>query len=160
MENVKLLKTIPLFEEFKTTELLSVSMVSRSKRYETGEVIVKEKSKGDGLYIIKQGRVRVVKTDSFGEEHILAYLGKGEYFGEISLVDRATRSASVIAEEGSECLVIKQTDFQNLIAGNKEIERKFYKSFSRVLCERLRVANENLTFNQEINRLIQELEKK
>jgi len=160
MEDVKLLKSIPLFKGFSTTELLSINMSAKNKIYETGETIVREKAKGDGLYIIKQGKVRVVKIDSFGDEHILAYLGRGEYFGEISLVDQAPRSASVISEEDTECLVIKHTDFQNLIAGNKEIERKFYKAFSIVLCERLRIANENLTFSQEIATLIQELEKR
>ena len=160
MEDVRLLKQIPIFRDFRTTELLSVSMVAKSKVYQPGELIVKEKAKGDGLYVIKRGLVKVVKQDSFGEEHILAYLGEGEYFGEISLVDKAPRSASVIAEEESECLIIKQVDFQNLIAGNKELERKFYKSFAQVLCERLRVTNENLTFSKEINRLIQEVERK
>jgi CRP-like cAMP-binding protein len=160
MEDVKLLKSIPLFKGFSTTELLNVNMVAKTMFYEKGEVIVKEKAKGDGIYIIKKGQVRVVKVDSFGDEHILAYLGKGEYFGEISLVDQAPRSASVIAEQDTECLVIKHTDFQNLILGDKEIERKFYKSFSLVLCERLRIANENLTINQEITRLIHELGKK
>ncbi len=160
MEDVRYLKQIPIFRDFKTTELLSISMVAKSKKYKPGEVIVKEKSKGDGLYVIKKGLVKVVKEDSFGDEHILAYLGEGEYFGEISLVDRAPRSASVIAEKESECLIINITDFQNLIAGNKELERKFYKSFAKVLCERLRVTNENLTFSQEINKLIQEMEKK
>ena len=125
MEDVNLLKHIPLFKDFRTTELLSVNMVARSRTYEPGEIIVKEKAKGDGVFIIKRGIVRVVKTDSFGEEHLLAYLPAGEYFGEISLVDRAPRSASVIAEEESECVVIKHTDFQNLIAGNKEISASF-----------------------------------
>lgn len=160
MEDVKLLKSISLFKGFSTTELLSINMSAKSKGYEKDETIVKEKARGDGLYIIKKGKVRVVKTDSFGDEHILAFLGRGEYFGEISLVDQAPRSASVIAEEDTECLAIKHTDFQNLIAGNKEIERKFYKAFSIVLCERLRIANENLTFSQEIARLVQELEKR
>ena len=160
MEDVKYLKKVPLFKEFKTTELLSVNMVAKSRVYEPGEVIVKERAKGDGLYIIKSGKVKVIKTDTFGDEHILAYLTEGEYFGEISLVDRAPRSASVVAEEQSECVVVKHTDFQNLIAGNKEIERKFYKSICLVLCERLRVADENLTFSQEIAKLIQELDHK
>ena len=159
MEDVKLLKLIPLFKDFRTTELLGVNMVAKTRAYEPSEAIVREKAKGDGLYIIKRGRVRVVKIDSFGDEHVLAYLSAGEYFGEISLVDRAPRSASVIAEEESECVIIKHTDFQNLIAGNKEIERKFYKSFSVVLCDRLRIADENLTFSQEITKLIQQLDK-
>jgi hypothetical protein len=66
----------------------------------------------------------------------------------------------VVAEEQSDCLAIKHTDFQNLIAGNKEIERKFYKSICLVLCDRIRVADENLTFSQEISKLIQELDHK
>ncbi len=160
MEDVKLLKAIPLFKGFSTTELLNVNMVGKAKRYEAGDTIIREKARGDGLYIIKHGKVRVVKTDSFGDEHVLAYLSRGEYFGEISLVDQAPRSASVIAEEDTECLFIRHTDFQNLITGDRELERKFYKAFSVVLCERLRVANENLTFSQEITKLIQELEKK
>lgn len=158
MENVNLLKKIPLFKEFKSTELAGVSMVAKKEHYKRDQVIFKEKAKGDALYIIKKGRVRIVKTDSFGEDHILALLKPGEYFGEISLVDRAPRSATVIAHEDTECIVIKRADFKNLIAGNTEIERKFYKSFSEVLCERLRVTNENLTFSQEINVLIQELD--
>ena len=158
MEDVNLLKKIPLFKEFKSTELASVSMVAKRERYKSEKIIFREKDKGDALYIIKRGRVRIVKPDSFGEDHILAMLKPGEYFGEISLVDRAPRSATVIAHEETECIVIRRADFRNLIVGNKEIERKFYKSFSEVLCERLRVTNENLTFSQEINKLIQELD--
>jgi CRP/FNR family cyclic AMP-dependent transcriptional regulator len=158
MEDVTLLKKIPLFKDFKSTELASVSMVAHRERYKRDQVIFKEKDKGDALYIIKKGRVRIIKRDSFGEDHVLALLKPGEYFGEISLVDRAPRSATVVAHEDTECIAIKRGDFKNLIAGNTEIERKFYKSFSEVLCERLRVTNENLTFSQEINKLIQELD--
>ena len=102
----------------------------------------------------------MAKKDTFGEEHVLAFLEEGEYFGEISLVDKAPRSASVYAARDSELLRINAKDFKNLIAGNKEIERKFYKKFSEVLCERLRVTNENLTFSQEINKMIKEVDKK
>lgn len=155
MEDVKLLKKIPLFQDFKVTELLNVAMVAERESWPAGSLIFKERSQGEALYVIKEGRVRVTKLDSGGKEHILAYLGAGEYFGEISLVDNAPRSASVYAETDAELLKIKRKDFRNLIAGNKEIERKFYKSFTEVLCARLRAANENLTFSQEINRMIE-----
>ena len=158
MEDIKLLRRISLFKEFKVTELMNVAMVGQSEDYAKGELIVKERSKGDSLYVIKSGQVRVSKLDSYGEPHVLAYLAAGEYFGEMCLVDRAPRSASVYADEPTTVLKIKRTDFQNLIAANKEIERKFYKSFSEVLCERLRVTNDNLTFSQEINTMIQEID--
>lgn len=158
MEDINLLKRIPLFREFKVTELLNVAMVASHEKFEAGQVIFKENSPGDALFVIVEGQVRVVKTDSLGEEHVLAYLKQGEYFGEISLVDRSPRSASVYAETETELMKIKNTDFKNLIAGNKELERKFYKSFTEVLCERLRITNQNLTFSREIHRMIQEVE--
>jgi len=158
MEDVKLLKNIPLFKDFKVTELMNVSMVAKIETYRREQIIFKERARGDALYVIKKGSCRVLKSDSFGEEHVLAILKAGEYFGEISLVDRAPRSATVIAHEDCELLVIRRADFRNLIAGNPEIERKFYKSFSEVLCERLRIANENLTFSHEINKMLQELD--
>ncbi len=158
MEDVKLLRQIPLFKEFTVTEVMNVSMLARSAKFKKGQEVFKEKSPGDALYVIKSGSVRVSKTDSFGDSHVLAILKKGEYFGEISLVDRAPRSATVLANDASELLMIKRGDFHNLIKGNTEIERKFYKSFTQVLCERLRVTNENLTFSQEVNKLIQDLD--
>ena len=158
MEDITLLRNIPLFKDFKVTELMNVAMVGEEERHAAGELIFKEKSKGDALYVIRKGQVRVSKRDAFGDEHVLAYLGPGEFFGEMCLVDLARRSASVYADSDTEVLKIKRADFRNLIAGDKEIERKFYKSFSEVLCERLRITNENLTFSQEINKLIDELE--
>lgn len=159
MEDIKLIKNIPLFKDFRVTEVMNVAMVAESVEFSAGDLIFREKSRGDALFVIKEGRVRVAKLDSNGEEHVLANLGPGEYFGEISLVDNSPRSASVYADSPTELLKIKRSDFRNLIAGNKEIERKFYKCFTEVLCERLRVTNENLTFSQEINRMIQEVEK-
>ncbi len=158
MENIGLLKQIPLFSEFKATELMNVSMVSERGIFKAGDVIAREKSKGESFCVIKTGKVRVAKSDSSGEEHTLAYLTPGEYFGEISLVDRQPRSASVYAEEDTEVLILKAADFRNLISANKEIERKFYKSFCKVLCVRLRVTNENLTFSQGINKMIQKID--
>jgi CRP-like cAMP-binding protein len=158
MEDINLLKQIPLFQEFKATELMNVSMVAERKSFGAGELIFKERSKGDSFCVIKSGQVRVSKADTAGDEHVLAVLKRGEYFGEISLLDHSPRSASIHADSDTEILIIKAADFNNLIAGNKEIERKFYKSFTRVLCERLRVTNENLTFSREINRMIRQVE--
>jgi len=159
MEDVKLLKKLPLFKEFKTTELMNVAMVARHELYRAGEVIFREASEGDALYVIKSGRARVTKCDSSDREFVLAYLSESEYFGEIALVDSSPRSASVYADADTEVLKIRRGDFKNLIQVNKEMERKFYKSFTEVLCQRLRATNENLTFSQEINRMIKEAEK-
>ena len=157
MEDIKILKKITLFEDLKITEIMNVAMVAKKIKYIAGDLIFDEDTPGDSLYVVKSGRVKVTKKDSDGVEHLLAYLEPGEYFGEISLIDNSPRSASVFAEEPTQLLMIKRSDFKNLVAGDKEIERKFYRSFTKVLCERLRVTNDNLTFSKEINRIIQDL---
>jgi CRP/FNR family transcriptional regulator, cyclic AMP receptor protein len=157
MEDIKILKKIILFEDLKITEIMNVAMVAKKVKYNEDDLIFAEGTPGDALYVVKSGQVKVTKKDADGEEHLLAYIEPGEYFGEISLADQAPRSASVYAKEPTQLLMIKNSDFKNLIAGDKEIERKFYRSFTKVLCERIRVTNDNLTFSKEINKIIQDL---
>ena len=111
-----------------------------------------------GAIVVKSGRVRISKKDSAGKERLLAYLEPDQYFGEIALLDSSPRSASVMADMNSTLLKLNSRDFNNLISGNQDMEVKFYRSFTNVLCERLRAANENLTFDQEVKRMINEIE--
>lgn len=80
MEDVKLLKNIPLFKDFKVTELMNVSMAAKLESYRRDQIIFKERAPGDALYVIKKGKCRVSKSDSFGEQHVLSILKAGEIF--------------------------------------------------------------------------------
>ena len=159
-EDLRLLSGLQLFKELTTTELMMVLMVIDKIRYEPGQMIVQEGTAGDSFYIVKEGQVEVRKYDGKGIEHTLATLGPGECFGEIALIDFEPRSASVYAQTACIIYRLTRTDFTNLISHHKEMERKFYKAVALVLAERLRRANEYLTFNLEVGEMISEIEKK
>ncbi|MBF0337613.1 MAG: cyclic nucleotide-binding domain-containing protein [Candidatus Magnetobacterium sp. LHC-1] len=77
--------------------------------YKDGQVILKEGSFGEGTYLILEGKVRIIKTIQ-GELVEIAHLEKGDYFGEMSFLDRQPRSASAVAE-GNVVLGIIDKDF-------------------------------------------------
>lgn len=150
MEKTEILKEIMLFKDLTTFEIIKVNKVTKTRNFKSDEVIFREGAMGDSLYIVKNGSVRVTKLDEGGEEKVLAILNTGDHFGEIALVDNHPRSATVIANEDTELIQIQADDFNKLLDSDKEIALKFYKSFVKVLCARLRDTNESLTFSRSL----------
>lgn len=150
MEKTEILKEIVLFKDLTTFEIIKVNKVTKTRNFKSDEIIFKEGAIGDSLYIVKSGSVRVTKLDNGGEEKVLAILNPGDHFGEIALVDNHPRSATVIANEDTELIQIQADDFNKLLESDKEIALKFYKSFVKVLCARLRDTNESLTFSRSL----------
>ena len=159
-DDLRLLSKLPLFMELTTTELMMVLMATNKIEYKPGQIIIREGTAGDSLFIVKEGEVEIRKYDGNGVEHQLATLGPGECFGEISLIDSEPRSASVYAQTDCTLYQITRNDFADLIIHHREIERKFYKAISLTLAQRLRRVNEYLTFNLEVGEMISEIEKK
>lgn len=76
-----------------------------------GETIIREGDEGDGLYVIVTGSVRVEKLTPFKDPYTVRFLGEDAYFGELSLLDRDIRSATVVAETDSEFVVVGRDRF-------------------------------------------------
>lgn len=150
MEKTEILKEIVLFKDLTTFEIIKVNKVTKTRNFKSDEIIFREGAIGDSLYIVKSGSVRVTKLDDGGEEKVLAILNPGDHFGEIALVDNHPRSATVIANEDTELIQIQAEDFNKLLESDREIALKFYKSFVKVLCTRLRDTNESLTFSRSL----------
>ena len=110
-------------------------MISLS-RHEAGDVIIRENDLGETAYVIAQGRIEVSKERD-GQNVHLAYLGAGETFGEMSMIDEKPRSATVTAV--SETLVneIRRDDFFNSFQTDPKVALQLLK----VLFERLREAD-------------------
>jgi CRP-like cAMP-binding protein len=145
MENIEILKKLPLFRELTNMELIQVNKIIIRRTFLKGMVIIEEGKEGDSLFIIKSGSVKVTKRNKEGVDELVVELGPGDQFGEMALIDRSPRSATVIAVEPSELLEIKEPQFTELLSSHKEIDLKFSKAFSRVLCARLREATIDLT---------------
>ena len=156
MEKTEFLKETVLFRDLTTFEVIKVNKITKSRTFKPDEVVFREGAQGDSIYVVKSGSIRVTKTEDGAEERVLAILKPGDHFGEIALVDKRPRSATVIANDESELIQIHADDFNKLLDADKDIALKFYKSFVRVLCARLRDTNESLTFSRA---MLESLEK-
>jgi len=145
MGNTEFLEKTLLFKNLTEQELAKIDRVAASRKLKAEELVFKEGSAGDSLYIVKTGSVRVTRLESGGEK-VLAILREGDHFGEIALVDNQPRSASIVANEETELIQIKDADFRKLLEEDSGLALKFYKTFAEVLASRLRNTNESLTF--------------
>ncbi len=139
--NLKLdiLHKMPLFRFVTYQELVRVLNITHVEHFVAGENIVEEGDEGDELFVVLTGRVRVHSEDTE-----LVELGPGQHFGEMALIDKAPRSASVTAVEESKLLSIKRRDFFDLIRKDHDVAVKLLWSFLGVLAKRLRSTSREL----------------
>ena len=109
------------------------------QRAEAGTVIFQEGEEGDQMFIIQEGLVKVSRPVG-GKEHVLAVLGKGDFFGEMALVTRERRTATVTALEPVRLLAFNREGFLNMINKNPRIALNIIDK----LCRRLAYANQHL----------------
>ena len=109
------LRAIPLFAEVSDVDLEAVASLLIERRFPKHKTIVEEGMPGDYMYIVCDGRVKVTKLSGDGREKILEMLGSGSFFGELSLLDGAPRSASVKALTETRMLALSRGDFLNLL---------------------------------------------
>jgi len=133
METASFLRTVPLFAKLDDAELQQFAELMRERSYPKGSVIVFEDDPGDSLYIVRQGRVKVVLVGEDGREVILGVLGVGEHFGELSLIDEQPRSAHVIAMEDTSLLVLRSDDFRRRVEASPVVAWALLQELSRRL---------------------------
>lgn len=109
------------------------------KRFPTGTVLFREGDRGEEMYILQSGKVKISKKIR-GVEKTLATLEKGEFFGEMAILNDKPRSASAETIEDCDMLVIDRKTFETLLRSNVEIAIRFIKR----LADRLREANDQM----------------
>ena len=133
MEIANFLRTVPLFAKLDDAELARFAELTREKTYPKGSVILFEDDPGDSLFIVRDGRVKVVLVGEDGREVILNVLGVGDHFGELSLIDEQPRSAHVIAMEDTNLLVLRSDDFRRRVETNPAVAWSLLVELSRRL---------------------------
>jgi CRP/FNR family cyclic AMP-dependent transcriptional regulator len=125
-DKLALLRRVPLFQGVESGRLKVLAEQARLCVYPEGAAIVEqgeqreESQDGDSLYVIVEGRVRVMRAQA-GREEQLATLGPGEFFGEMALLDGKPRSASVLATEDTRCLILARWDLLRAMRHDPEI---------------------------------------
>jgi len=133
METLDFLATVPLFAGLERDALQEFASITREKTYPKGSVILFEDDPGDSLFVVRQGRVKVVLVGEDGREVILGVLGVGEHFGELSLIDEQPRSAHVIAMEDANLLVLRRDDFRRRVEATPALAWSLLVELSRRL---------------------------
>lgn len=119
--NESRLKAVPLFEELDDESLIHLDNLLTVKPYRKNNLIIFEDDRGLNLFIINKGRVKISQISEEGGEVILAILGEGEFFGELSVIDGLSRSATVTALDDVELLVMNRDDFLTALAKHTQI---------------------------------------
>lgn len=145
MEKFEMLQRSPLFEMVSPAELELVSEMSRPRRFDAGDAVFEEGDLGDSLFVIASGEVEVLRKNDAGEVKVIETLGPPAFFGEMSLIDKECRSATVRARVDS---VLLQLTAENLAAFRRHYRDGFtfvVMNIARVLSSRLRAVNAKLT---------------
>jgi serine/threonine protein phosphatase PrpC len=133
------LVNMPLFARLNERELLRVMQAVEPREYTDGQVVMREGDKGDELFIVLGGTVKVTRG-----EQVLTRLGAGEHFGEMALIRSVPRSATITAEGGAELIAIKRADFFEILRKEHEIAVKMLWQFLGVLADRLDTTSSEL----------------
>ena len=139
-ENKAFLKRVPLFSGLTDSQIERLAAGSVRRNFPRGRTIVAEGEPSQSLYILLSGRAKVQRSDTEGKEVILSVLTAGECFGEMSLIDDAPRSASVITLESSDFMSIAKDSFKTVLLSSPEISLRIMRG----LVKRLREADKKI----------------
>lgn len=132
------LRQAPLFSALDDEAMAALRSSLATTRLRRGEVLFHEGDNGDKLYVVLEGKVKLGRTSSDGRENLLAILGPGSMFGELSLFDPGPRSASVTAVTDAEFAALSHDDLLRWLEGRPAVARGLLAQ----LAGRLRKAND------------------
>ena len=139
---LQVLGQVPIFENLTPKELKDLTQLTHERSYKANEPVFKKLAPGEGMYVILKGTVEIKDPDS---NTTFATLGSGDFFGELALLDEEPRSAMAVATEASDLVGFFRTDLLTLMTRDPELGNKILLNLSRVLGERLRRTNLELT---------------
>jgi CRP-like cAMP-binding protein len=123
---------------FTRTDLMILGEFMKACSGEAGTVLCKEGDTDSFMGIVIEGGASVLKCSSDGSQSVVGRLGKDKSFGEMSVLNRETRSASVVADTHVRLLVLQRAEFDRLLDSQPKLAAKFLLRIARLLSQRLR----------------------
>jgi diguanylate cyclase (GGDEF)-like protein len=136
-ENENILKNISIFEDTCDEDLGKIASEMKHRELKAGELIFREGDPGDELYVIVKGGVSIFIIDKEGEEVILSEMMAGNFFGEMSIIEQAPRSANCRVIEDSTFLVMHADDFMRISRTMPECAVKIMNKMLSITVKRL-----------------------
>ncbi len=135
-----MVRRAPLFAALDDEAQQALLAQMSSSRLERGDILFREGDQGDTLYVIGEGKVKLGRTSADGRENLIAILGPGEMFGELSLFDPGPRTMTATAVAETQLMGLGNDSLTMLLSGRPEVA----KALLAALAARLRRTNEHL----------------
>jgi CRP-like cAMP-binding protein len=132
------LKRTYLFRDLPQSAIERIAALAVPRTYARGEAVFSQGQRGDAVYSVATGRVRISATGAGGQEVFLNIMEPGDMFGEIAVMDGLPRTAGATALDETQLLVIKRMDFLKLLNDEPQLSIKLLQ----LLCTRLRWTSE------------------
>jgi len=152
--DIEFLRRISIFRELGPAQLEKLQQIVKPLRYEAGTIIMREGDLGDSIFLMKSGVVELSKSMVLkGEGHSFEDRDKtvtrleadrDGFFGEIALLHRTARTATVKSLTPCELCQISKEEFERLTEGDTELGFKVIRAISKILCERLTTATQDI----------------
>ncbi len=139
MPHEEQLASVDLFAQFTRKDLTRIGRAVVERAYKKGDTIVKEGEQAVAFFVVSKGKVEVTKGTG-AKKQKLSVLGPGSVFGEMALLDGGPRTATVVALEETECLVLSRWDFVAELRTNPHMA----VAMLPIISKRLRKADERL----------------
>jgi CRP-like cAMP-binding protein len=133
MERILFLRRVPLFAELSPGDLKGVAAIASEQVFAAGELIARGGEVGAEMYVIVSGEVRVMSQGEAGPGREIVRRRAGEYVGEMSILNRTPRIASLVAVGEVRLLSIERTEFEEILRLRPDASL----AVMRVLCNRL-----------------------
>ena len=137
---LKLLRQSPLLRSLPSSRLRQVMRFAHRRAFAAGDTIFNKRDLAQHMFIVASGRVKIYTRSGLRKTKTFAYLGSGDFFGEMALLDARERSASAVASAPSELIVIHKRDFKRFLLADSDL----CFNLLRALSDRLRKANEQI----------------
>ncbi|WP_456637844.1 Crp/Fnr family transcriptional regulator [Bradyrhizobium sp. USDA 10063] len=135
-----ILKMNPMFADLGADELQRLAGLCHTQQLQAGEVLFQKGDAGDALFGVRRGQVRIETGASNGSRPTLNFMGPGDLFGEVAVLDGQDRTADATAGDASELFVLRREDFLNFL----EREPKVAVKLIELLCRRIRWMSERM----------------
>ena len=138
------LRSTPFFSKLSNWQLKQVNEVFYERTYQDGEFIFEQEQPGAALFFIEDGQVAIHVRNHTDSPLQLALLSKGQFLGELALLDEAPRSASAVSVGTTKLLALYRKDLEVFSKTKPEIAVEIYRALAAIVGDRLKATNELL----------------
>jgi len=148
MQLQQIMKLVELFRGLNDDQLQLIGDITQEESYDIGDIIFNQGDEGEKMYIVGEGQVEIKIRHRSGHTYAAVYLGEGQVFGEMALIDETTRSATVVsAHESTKVYSIPRDQFTSLCTTRTAIGYLMMRNIAQDLSFKIRHQDFDATKN-------------